>query len=126
MDQTTITTVSTTMQMNSEKTRSGQVKMRSSTSVFSNSGSPCATRTSFAVALYIANQTKKPTRKTIMTMGTLSGLATISQKFGSSNASRKKRMPPASRMSPPRFDHSPFERSMKKKDATTSVNDHWG
>src|SRR4029078_10660947 len=75
IDQTTRATVRITMKMNSEKTRSGQVKILSSTSVFSKVGSPRARSSSFRVALLIESQTKKPTRKTNMSVGALSRLA---------------------------------------------------
>ncbi len=81
-----MTTVSSTMQMNSEKTRSGQVKILSSTSDCSNVGSPRAIRSSFFCALCIASQMKKPQMKIIIVIGTLSGLATTERKFGSSIA----------------------------------------
>ncbi len=58
IDQTTRTTVSTTMQMNSENTRSGQVKILSSASVFSKVGSALSSRSSLRTALYIDSQTK--------------------------------------------------------------------
>ena len=89
IDHTTITTVSSTMQMNSENTRSGQVKMRSSDSVFSKVGSPDSASWSFFRALCIDSQKKKPTRNTIITMGTLSSLVTMSRKSGLSSESRK-------------------------------------
>ena len=68
------------MQMNSENTRSGQVKIRSSFSLFSNVGSPRSMRASFSIAFDRASHRKKPTRKIIMTIGTLSGLPAIKRK----------------------------------------------
>ena len=49
----------------------------------------------------------------IMTMGTLSGLATIDLKSGSSSESTKKATPTASMISPARLVHRDRERSMK-------------
>jgi hypothetical protein len=114
------------MQMNSEKTRSGQVKMRSSTSVCSKVGSPRSLAASLARALDIASQTKKPTRKTIMTIGTLSGLATILKKLGSRSERTKKPQPATRRMRPPRLVHSFFDHSIAANAAMTSENDQYG
>ena len=126
IDQITRPTVSRIMQMNSMKTRSGQVKILSSTSLFSNVGSPRAINSSLRTALYMASQRKYPTRKTIMTMGTLSGFATTLLKFGSSRLRQKATMLARSIIRPPDRVHSLLDRRRTKKTTNESVNDHFG
>ena len=54
-----------------------------SLSSFSSGGRPFARRASFRCAWYIAYQKKKPTRKSIPRIGTLSGIVATMRKFGS-------------------------------------------
>ncbi len=89
--------------MNSVWTRSGHTStLPSPVSRFSMIGWPPRFRSSFLRPSLSANHTKKATRKIIPAIGTLSGLRTISAKFGSKQEIRN-RTPRTANAIPPTF-----------------------
>src|SRR6476469_9896043 len=113
-------------QMSSVYTRSGHTQTRSD-SAFSIGPCPAAIRRSFRTASRIAYQTKNTSRKMRPTIGTLSGLVTMSRKFGSKLPIRKNAARKPSTPYPTAFDaiFSRFQRT-KNSSATASAKNSSG
>src|SRR5439155_24443872 len=88
MDQTMRMTEHTISEISSVYTRSGHTHTRSD-STFSTGPSPAAMRRSFNTPSRSEYHTKKTRRKIRPTIGTLSGLVTMSLKFGSNDPNPK-------------------------------------
>src|SRR6266508_3060727 len=88
IDQTIRTTLQTISEIISVYTRSGHTHTRSA-SAFSFGPCLAAIRLSFSTASRIEYHVKNTSRKIRPTIGTLSGLVTISRKFGSKDPNRK-------------------------------------
>ena len=72
------------------------------------------------------SQTKKPTRNTIITMGTLSGLVTMTRKVRVEHGETREAVPMTSMAQPPALVHRRFDQTSQANNTKERVNDHWG